>query len=246
LYNGVRRSPKDKKVLHRTVLAHSVQGREIEGIFFSASSEVARLDTLFLGAFHGDEGISTALLKRLIEVWNVGHWQSQGPLDFEKTPVLFVPALNPDGLAAETRINANGVDLNRNYPTEEIGAWEILNQGTPYYSGPAPASEPETRLVIELLARFQPRKIISVHSPYKVLNFDGPARHLAEVMSTACGYPVVEDIGYPTPGSFGTYAGKIRQIPVITLELPEDESLEQVWTDNAEALEIAVRFQESA
>ena len=73
-------------------------------------------------------------------------------------------------------------------------------------------------------------------------------------MANHSGYPVVESIGYPTPGSFGTFAGKIRQIPVITLELPPGfdeppeadaappESLEQVWQDNWAALEAAIRF----
>jgi protein MpaA len=101
---------------------------------------------------------------------------------------------------------------------------------------------------MDLIEKYQPKKIITVHSPYKVLNFDGPARALADAMALASGYPVVEDIGYPTPGSFGTYAGKIRQIPVVTLELPPNpdeeggETLEQVWQDNWASLEAAVQF----
>ena len=87
-----------------------------------------------------------------------------------------------------------------------------------------------------------------------MLNFDGPARPVAEAMAKTSGYPVVEDIGYPTPGSFGTYAGKIRQIPVVTLELPPNpddpidpelplpEPFEQVWKDNWASLEAAIRF----
>jgi protein MpaA len=221
----------------RKNLGYSVQNRPIEGVFFGTMSPET-LDTLFIGVFHGDEGISGALLERLIEAWTTDRFVDAPP-DFARQPALIVPVLNPDGLTVETRVNANGVDLNRNYPTPE---WREENRDTPYYSGPSPASEPETRLVAELIERYRPRKIITVHSPYKVLNFDGPARPLAEAMAARSGYAVVEDIGYPTPGSFGTYAGKIRQIPVITLELPEDEPLDAVWKDNAASLEVAARF----
>lgn len=222
----------------RQILAQSVQNRPIEGVFFAGENPPQMLDTLFIGVFHGDEGISAELLHRTISQWEQGRFLGS-PLDFAQTPVLIVPILNPDGLLVETRANANGVDLNRNYPTP---AWEECNQDTLYYSGPSPASEPETRLVMHLIETYRPKKIITVHSPYKVINFDGPARELAEAMAVTSGYPVVEDIGYPTPGSFGTYAGKLRNIPVITLELPEDEPLEAVWRDNAASLEAAVRF----
>jgi len=225
------------------VLGQSVQGRDILGYYFG-SPDAAQLDTLFFGAFHGDEGISTELLQRVIHAWKQQQWAHKA-IDFDQCPVLIVPILNPDGLKTETRVNANQVDLNRNYPTDEIAPWEELNPDSIYYSGKTPASEPETRLVIDLLARYKPKKIVTVHSPYKVVNFDGPAEDLANAIGKACGYPVVADIGYPTPGSFGTYAGKIRNIPVITLELPEDESIEQVWKDNARAMEVAVHFRMS-
>jgi protein MpaA len=222
-------------------LAHSVQRRPIDGVFFGPQ-DPERLDTLFIGAFHGDEEISTELLNRWIAHLKAGQF-AKAPIDFSQKPVLIIPALNPDGLLADTRTNANGVDLNRNYPTPE---WKVENENTIYYSGEAAGSEPETQLVMRLIETYQPKKIVTVHSPYKVLNFDGPAKLLAEAMAKESGYSVVEDIGYPTPGSFGTYAGKIRQIPVVTLELPPNpdeeggEPLEQVWEDNRVSLETAI------
>jgi murein peptide amidase A len=234
---------------HPKVLAHSVQGRPITGIFFGPAAP-QQLDTLLIGLFHGDETISAELLNRFVEHLQAGRF-AQEPINFHQKPLLIIPALNPDGLAAKTRVNANQVDLNRNYPTPD---WAENNQGSKYYSGPEPASEPETRLMIELIETYQPKKIISVHSPYKVINFDGPGRALADTMAACSGYPVVESIGYPTPGSFGTYAGVLRQIPVITLELPPGfdeppdpeaappESLDQVWASNQAALEAAIRY----
>jgi protein MpaA len=227
----------------RRILAHSVQNRPIDGVFFGPE-KITRLDTLFIGVFHGDEEISADLLNRWLEHLQAGQFAKE-PIDFTQKPILIIPVLNPDGLLADTRMNANGVDLNRNYPTPE---WKEENQDTIYYSGKSAGSEPETKLVMELIETYQPQKIITVHSPYKVLNFDGPSKALAETMAKESGYSVVEDIGYPTPGSFGTYAGKIRQIPVVTVELPPNpdeeggESLEQVWRDNWASLEAAVRF----
>lgn len=163
-------------------------------------------------------------------------------------PFVVLPVLNPDGLARGTRVNAHGVDLNRNYPTQN---WQGEGKQTPYYEGPAPASEPETRALIAWITRLEPiRTIITVHTPYRVVNYDGPAKALAEEMAAHNGYPVVESIGYATPGSFGTYYGIERHIPVITLELPEDDpaktaqpaTLTTVWEENQAALLAALRF----
>ncbi len=234
---------------HRQILAYSVQNRPIEGVFFGPQNP-ERLNTLIVGVFHGDETISGELVTHFVEHLQAGQF-AQEPIDFMARPTLMIPVLNPDGLVAGTRVNANGVDLNRNYPTPD---WTEDNRYTPYYSGTTAGSEPETRLMLELIARYQPQKILTVHSPYKVLNFDGPARPLAETMAHQSGYAVVESIGYPTPGSFGTYAGVIRHIPVVTLELPPGldepfdpelppaESLAQVWAANRTALEAAIRF----
>lgn len=247
-------SPLSHPDSHMETIGYSVQNRPIEGVFLGPST-FPSLDTLFLGVFHGDEGISGALLQRFIEQLqrpsSAQHLDPQWEIPFNTKPVLVVPVLNPDGLALRTRVNANGVDLNRNYPTVD---WLEENVGTAYYSGNAAGSEPETSLVMQLMEQYQPRKIVTVHSPYRVINFDGPAKLLAEAMSAKSTYPVVESIGYPTPGSFGTYAGKERSIPVITLELPPalDDvfdpelppaaSLDQVWEDNQYALVKAILF----
>ena len=74
--------------------------------------------------------------------------------------------------------------------------------------------------------------ILSIHAPFRVVNYDGPAEELAEKISKITGYKVQKDIGYPTPGSFGNYAGVERKIPTITLELPEDETNETLWIQN--------------
>lgn len=137
--------------------------------------------------------------------------------------LLFIPCLNPDGMQLGTRTNANGVDLNRNFPTKNWGedTSKAGDNPTDYYGGTSPASEIETQFVIDVIEEYKPELIITLHAPYKVVNYDGPARDIAEKISEIIHYPVEESIGYPTPGSFGTYAGIERQIPTITLELDE-------------------------
>lgn len=144
--------------------------------------------------------------------------------------LLFIPCLNPDGMQLGTRTNANGVDLNRNFPTKNWGEDSSLAGDNPsdYYGGNSAGSEIETQFVIDVIEKYKPELIITLHAPYKVVNYDGPAREIAEKISEIIKYPVEASIGYPTPGSFGTYAGVERQIPTITLELDETCSVEDL------------------
>lgn len=223
-----------------TVIGRSVEDRAIELYTFNFNPDVpdSRLNTLLIGAFHGDEGISTELitmfLKELLEHPRTIETEGISAFSFG-----VIPALNPDGLERNHRLNANGVDLNRNWPSKN---WVEENQDTIYYSGKSAGSEPETKLLLNVLETYKPQKIVSIHSPYKVINFDGPAKPLANAMATYSNYPVTDDIGYETRGSFGTYCGIERNIPTITLELPEDESLADVWRDNRGSLYEAIRF----
>ena len=158
-------------------------------------------------------------------------------------PVAILPVANPDGLAARTRTNARGVDLNRNFPASNFdgGYAAARPRNNP---GPSAASEPETQALIRLIDRLNPRRICSIHSigqGRQQNNYDGPARPLAELMSRFNHYPASPNIGYPTPGSFGTWAGIDRGIPVITLELPSRTPGPQAWAENRGALLAFIR-----
>ena len=83
-----------------------------------------------------------------------------------KADLWLVPVLNPDGLAADTRQNAHGVDLNRNFPS----LWQPFGHpGSTYYSGPRPFSEPETRAARDLIRRIKPRYTIWYHQHMDVV-----------------------------------------------------------------------------
>lgn len=173
---------------------------------------------LILGVFHGDETEGEFLIKKYL---------SSEP-EILKNRLLIIPCLNPEGKRLKTRQNSRKVDLNRNFPTKN---WEHT-ENKDYFGGFTPASEIETRFVVKILENFDIDCILTLHSPYRVVNYDGPAKEIAEKISKITGYPVQQDIGYPTPGSFGTYAGIERNIPVITLELPENEAKEDLWEEN--------------
>lgn len=159
---------------------------------------------LVIGVFHGDEPQGEFLINEYIKRNSA-------------TRLLFIPCLNPDGKALNSRTNSHGVDLNRNFPTKN---WELTEKNE-FFGGDSPASEIETRFLTEVIDRYMPELILTLHAPFKVVNYDGPAEEIAQKISEIINYPVEKSIGYPTPGSFGTYCGIEKNIPTITLELDE-------------------------
>ena len=139
--------------------------------------------------------------------------------------MLFIPSLNPDGKQLGTRTNLNCVDINRNFPTKN---WELTEKNN-YFGGESPASEIETKFLINVIEEYKPKLILTLHTPYKIVNYDGPAKEVSEKISEIISYPVEESIGYPTPGSFGTYAGVEKNIPTITLEMDEEEDINSLY-----------------
>lgn len=160
---------------------------------------------LVIGVFHGDEPQGKFLIDEYLKI----HPNSQ---------LLFIPCLNPDGMAIDTRTNSNGVDLNRNFPTKN---WELTEKNE-FFGGTKPASETETKFLIDVINEYKPVAVLTLHAPFKVVNYDGPAKDIAEKIGQIICYPVEASIGYPTPGSFGTFMGVERNIPTITLELDEE------------------------
>ena len=146
----------------RTVLVgHSVQGRAI--VAHVLGSPAAKRRILLVGCIHGNECAGRAILAAL-----------------EREPVRagaqlwLVPSMNPDGEAADTRQNADGVDLNRNFPYE----WQP-GGGPTYYAGPRPSSEPETRAAMRLIERVKPTVTIWYHQHEDLVDMAGGDRGVA-------------------------------------------------------------------
>jgi protein MpaA len=76
---------------------------------------------------------------------------------------------------------------------------------------------------------------------FHVLNWNGEkGRVLAEEMSAYNGYETTSDIGYPTPGSFGSYV-EAKGIAMVTLEMPIADAA-ACWTHNRSALLAAIHL----
>lgn len=166
---------------------------------------------LVIGCMHGDEPQGEYLINEYLK-------------NNADTKLLLIPCLNPDGVKAQTRVNSNGVDINRNFPTKN---WELTEKNN-FYGGNEPASEIETQFLISVIEEFKPELILTLHAPYKVVNYDGNALDIANKISEIIKYPVEASIGYPTPGSFGTWAGIEKNIPTITLELDEEIEVKEL------------------
>ena len=130
------------------MIGHSVRGRPI--VAFERGDPAAPA-TLVVGSIHGSEPAGLAVIAQLQRL----------PLP-PGVHLLLVPTANPDGLAAGTRQNAHGVDLNRNWPA----AW--VRNGVRWdgaYSGPRPLSEPENRAMRAFILRIEPKLTIWYHQP---------------------------------------------------------------------------------
>jgi len=212
----------------RPSIGRSVQGRTIFQRDVIAPD--AKIRVLVVGAMHGDElsSASVALhwIQLALQTPSNAHWR-------------FIPALNPDGLMARPakRMNANGVDLNRNFPTPNWSRdakiyWEQRTKKDPRrWPGPTPLSEPESRYFHDEMERFQPHLIVSIHAPYGVLDFDGPT-----VAPARLGRLYLDQVGI-FPGSLGNFGGVHKGMPVVTIELPSairtpmDAEMRQMWLD---------------
>ncbi len=213
----------------------SVQGRPIRAFEVRAEREPEQW-LLLLGVVHGDEPQGRWLLRDALR-----EWEREAPS--RRSGLVVVPCLNPDGSAARTRVNARGVDLNRNLPTRD---WSPVSSRASNHPGASPASEPETQALLGLLERCRFRAILSIHSMRRFqVNCNGPALEWGRALGEVCGYPVTTDIGYPCPGSLGTYAGAERLIPTITLEVDSRARRPETLRVHAPVVRAAVAWWET-
>ncbi len=153
-------------------IGHSVRGRAI--VAYERGDRSAPV-TLVVGVIHGSEPAGLAVIRRLRTM----------PLP-PRVHLWLVPTVNPDGLAAGTRQNAHGVDLNRNWPV----GWKP--NGRPwdgYYSGPRPLSEPENRAMLAFILRVRPTLTIWYHQPLDVVYGSDPHVALLKRYARLSGLP---------------------------------------------------------
>ena len=205
----------------RETIGTTVEGRPIQSYHFGSGPR----RVLILGAIHGNETSTAYVTQQLTDLLN----HQKIPCDLR-----LIPVANPDGFARKIRTNARQVDLNRNFPASN---WKtVLTPG--YATGKSPLSEPESKALHDLIESFKPNVIVSIHSigqNRECNNFDGPGESIARLMAQHNHYRVTPTIGYPTPGSLGSFAAD-HHLAMVTLELPSGQSGQDAWNNNREAL----------
>lgn len=169
-----------------------------------------------IGSIHGDESMGLEVVERL----------RNSPDIPEGLNLWIIPTVNPDGLAASVRGNARGVDLNRNFATDD---WQFVGQGSEKYSGEAAASEVETKAVQQFVLEQQPLLVVWWHQfgyyvdeQRTVANFD-----LIRRFSELTGLPIT-DVGCgstPCVGNATVFINSnIEGASSFVVELPRDVS----------------------
>jgi hypothetical protein len=222
----------------------SVEGRllMLRDVPASASAVPVKLDVatrgagraariFLIGGIHGDELTSVSIVFRWME------WLSEP--DARRHHWRIAPLANPDGLLAQParRTNGHGVDLNRNFSTPDwsrdaLAYWQKRTGKDPRrYPGKTAMSEPEIRWLQAEIEQFKPDVIVSIHAPYGVLDYDGPLQKPRRF-----GRLNLNQLGV-YPGSLGNFGGVHKNIPVITIELPNAIAMpssreqRQIWND---------------
>jgi protein MpaA len=161
------------------------------------------MTVLVVGAVHGNETAGIAVARAL------AHARTSADL-------WIVPSLNPDGVAAGTRQNARGVDLNRNWPAGWPGGgrpWEV------FYAGPRPFSERETRIARNLILRIRPRVTIWFHQHMDLVWSGGPASAAARLYARTSGLRLYRHGSLPGTSTLWQNH-RLRGTEAITVELP--------------------------
>lgn len=191
--------------------------RSVEGLpifhYDRKGSHTSKQKILVFSLIHGDEvpagSVGRFWMERLQSIDPRNSWR-------------VIPILNPDGVKLKTRTNANKVDINRNFPTQDwqkeaVSYWKKTTSSNPRrFPGEKAASEPETRCAIAHIEDFKPDFVVSIHTPLKVLDFDGP-----RIKPPKFDYLPWKTLGN-YPGSLGRYLWLERKTPVLTAEFKED------------------------
>ncbi|MCP4447308.1 MAG: murein peptide amidase A [Myxococcales bacterium] len=208
-------------------IGKTVLGRSIECLHFTPPDYAKeKPGAILFGAIHGDEPLGGYCLAELVK-----ELLAMPP----GRETWIVPALNLDGLAGGSKNNANDIDLNRSFASANFST----SYKPGYFPGEVAEGEPEAKALSQLIDETCATRLIALHSPFRTVNWDGSGEELALGMAEHNGYGASSDIGYPTPGSFGSKYGVDGGCEVITLEIPLLEQ-DEAWRQNRAALRFAL------
>ena len=211
------------------VVGYSVEDRAIDVYTFGTGTR----RVMVVAGIHGGYEWNTSELAYAIMDYLDMHPAYVPP----EITLYILPILNPDGLARARgihgRANANGVDLNRNWPShwqaewDETGCWSYL----PLSAGAFPGSEPETQALMDFIQVARIEALVNYHSAAACIFAGGqpPDPHsvdLAETLAASSGYV------YPPEANICQYTGQLIDwasdlgIPAVDVELSNHSELE--------------------
>jgi protein MpaA len=171
---------RDVRVMRTLALGRSAHGRVIRAVEVGDPDERRKL--LVVGCIHGNEPAGIAVARAL---------ERSQPL--ANADLWIVEDANPDGVAAGTRFNGRGVDLNRNFPWH----WRPIRGDPLHYSGTRPLSEPESRLLARLILSIRPEISIWFHQALDVVDESGGSVAIEREFARAVGMPLERLPRYP-------------------------------------------------
>lgn len=198
-------------------IGKSVEGRSIYAYYLGTGSK----KIIFYAAMHGSEYNT----KYTLTNWIVELENNIKNIPNDKT-IIILPTLNPDGVNKNTRFNANGVDLNRNFDTSTWASGTyFLDKYYETGGGSSPFSEPESRAIRDLILRELPYLTLSYHSAagYVIPSNTSKAIDFAKIYSSKSGYKYIApgtegSFTYDITGSFGQWSQE-RGYNSLTVEL---------------------------
>ena len=146
----------------------SVQGRELWVLEISDNPGINEIEPEFkyIANMHGDETPGRELSLYLIE-WLCNEYETNERASFlvNNSSIFIMPSMNPDGFELGQRENANGVDLNRDFPDQFDDPINSLD-----------GRQPETQAVMQWSWNHNFVLSANMHSGALVANypFDGP------------------------------------------------------------------------
>jgi predicted deacylase len=195
----------------------SLKGRPLTAYIFGSSGPV----TMYVGGIHGNESSSTGLMRA---------WISQleaNPSRIAGKRIVVIPVINPDGLASGTRANSRGVNLNRNFPTDNWTKSINDTDGThPNGGGDAPLSEPEAKALAAITNTYRPRLLLSFHAVGSIVIGDpgGYSAGYAARYASMVGYrdgtnSSPTNFDYNVTGAYEDWTYRNQGIPSMVIEL---------------------------
>ncbi len=236
-------APLSRRLKFREVIGYSVQNRPIESYIYGDGYK----KIIYVGGTHaGSEANAVTLMNR---------WKFYIENNLDKIPfgyqVIIIPMHNPDGYCGNSRYNANGVDLNRNFATNNWSSigylWSRQVSGGPY-----PFSEVENQALKKYLEKERVEKLISYHSAADQIFASEivpgalypPSFEFAKFYNQFSHYNDAEEsyvwTHYPISGDLSSWASQYFRIPALTVELSDGVSND--WEKNLSAMIEAIRY----